>query len=233
MSLAGFAMADMHKLTTLDFPGVVSAIVFTQGCNFHCPYCHNPQLIASTGKQPLLDTESVFSFLRKRAGLLDGLVISGGEPCVQTGLPDFCREVKQLGYAVKLDTNGSRPERLALLLAEGLVDYVAMDCKTAPDHYYPSLCGEREVASNIVKSSETIKQSGIDHEFRTTCFRPFVSSDTIQDMASRFVGDSPWFFQKGNLSDAMQGKGLAACSNSEITGMAEQAGLVCPDVRLR
>lgn len=135
MSTSGMALAGLHKLTAIDYPGLVAATVFTQGCNFRCPYCHNRQLIKRQSGETLLAEEDALAFLKKRASLLDGLVVSGGEPTLQPGLADFCRKVKKLGYRIKLDTNGSRPQVLAALMDEELVDYVAMDCKSAPGAY--------------------------------------------------------------------------------------------------
>jgi pyruvate formate lyase activating enzyme len=234
------SLAGMHKLTTLDYPGLVSAIVFTQGCNFDCPYCHNPSLKGTStnqyfcfparkasfdkgeyiqhirpvgersltppgetvyrgslkGKAPLLETPTVLGFLKKRAGLLDGLVISGGEPTLQKGLESFCREAKRLGYRIKLDTNGSRPEVLRRLLEESLADYVAMDCKTAPEAYASTFCLEPDIEEKIRASARLLRESKIAHEFRTTCVSPFVGPDKLRAMAEMTGADSPWFLQE-------------------------------------
>ena len=224
MSKTGFTIAGMHKLTTLDFPGLVSAIVFTQGCNFHCPYCHNAHLIPTDIAGSRMDEERVLLFLRKRAGLLDGVVISGGEPCLQPGLPDFCREVKSLGYAVKLDTNGSSPDVLAGLLENKLVDYVAMDCKTMPEAYHSALCADENITEKILRSARLLKQSGVAHEFRTTCFAPYITENTIQELAETFIGSSTWFLQKGILDDSsMRADSLRACSTADIAALVELA----------
>jgi pyruvate formate lyase activating enzyme len=140
------------KSSLIDFPGTISCVVFTQGCNFHCPYCHNPDLVPmNRGKNELISSDSVFSFLERRKGLLDGVVVSGGEPTLQKGLVDFLRRVKAMGFRVKLDTNGSRPQVLRVLFAENLVDYVAMDIKTSPDRYAPDLWDR--VSPEILKES--------------------------------------------------------------------------------
>ncbi|MDR1489570.1 MAG: anaerobic ribonucleoside-triphosphate reductase activating protein [Desulfovibrio sp.] len=196
MSIPEIALAGMHKLTALDYPGLVSAIVFTQGCNFDCPYCHNPRL---KGKAPLLETQTVLGFLKKRAGLLDGLVVSGGEPTLQKGLEPFCREAKRHGYRIKLDTNGSRPEVLRRLLEESLVDYVAMDCKTAPGDYASAFCPEPDIEEKIRASASLLRASKTAHEFRTTCVSPFVSPARLSAMAEMTGTASPWFFQEARL----------------------------------
>lgn len=124
----------MQKLTLLDYPGKVACTLFTSGCNFRCPFCHNAELVVGTEAPPLSE-EEVLAFLKKRAGLLDGVCISGGEPLLQRELGAFLQSVRQLGYQIKLDTNGSQPRQLKELVAQGLVDYVAMDIKNAPDKY--------------------------------------------------------------------------------------------------
>ena len=127
-------ICGIQKLTLLDYPGKVACTIFTGGCNFRCPFCHNRDLVTGEAEERL-DPEQVFRFLKKRQGILDGVCISGGEPLMQPELEDFIREVRSLGYCVKLDTNGSLPDRLEYLADQGLLDYVAMDLKNSPEHY--------------------------------------------------------------------------------------------------
>lgn len=230
-------------MTGLDFPGLLSAVVFTQGCNFHCPYCHNARLIPRPGAAGIpphvgeadqvsrliprpqaagISPEAALAFLKKRAGLLDGVVISGGEPTLQPGLNGFCRSAKNLGYKVKLDTNGSRPEALRELLREGLLDYVAVDCKTLPGHYYPALCAERDAADALRRTLELLHASGVAHEARTTCVHPFVSPERMPGLAS-FLGNTPWFLQKANVTAAMRETGLEAVAPSGLACLAGRA----------
>ena len=190
MILGGF-----QKLTTLDFPGVVSALVFTQGCNFHCPYCHNAQLLSETprpGADPAPDLDKVLAFLRKRQGLLDGLAISGGEPCLQDGLEFLCREAKALGYKVKLDTNGSFPKSLERLLSASLLNYVAVDVKTAPGAYAPALTTDENAGEKLRESLALLVKSRVLFETRTTCVAPFVTSETAAAMADIVPRKTPW-----------------------------------------
>ncbi len=179
----------IQKQSLIDFPGIVSAVVFTRGCNFHCPYCHNPSLVrGEDGDQtPELDEASILAFLAARAGFLDGVVVTGGEPLLWPDLPEFLARIKAMGLAVKLDTNGSRPVPLESVIADGLVDGVAMDIKTDPADYPPSLCppGER---GGIARSIDVLMASGIDHEFRTTCVPPFVDDAVIAAIARRIEG---------------------------------------------
>lgn len=200
-------------MTGLDFPGLVSAVVFTRGCNFHCPYCHNAHLISRREEAQDLSLETVSAFLKKRSGLLDGLVISGGEPTLQTGLVDFCRSARELGYKIKLDTNGSDPERVAALLEEGLLDYIALDCKALPDRYFPNLCRDRDIAPKFLQTLRYLRQSGLPYEVRTTCVEPHVMFSDIEGLAA-LSGSAPWFLQKAKLTDSMRANGLR-----EVTGV--------------
>ncbi len=162
MKIGGF-----QPFTLTDYPGHVAAIVFTQGCNWRCPYCHNPQLLPTDRPEIELIPEAyVFDHLSKRRRQLDGLVITGGEPTIQADLPRFIREVRRLGLKIKLDSNGSRPDVIRHLLEEGALDYIAMDIK-APFDQYESI-DRRPVDANALQTSiELIKNSGVPHQFRT------------------------------------------------------------------
>lgn len=164
--------------TLSDFPRHPAAIAFTQGCNFRCPFCHNAGLIPHRSETSLVPEEDVFAFLLKRRGRLDGLVVSGGEPTLHADLPDFLREVKRLGYLVKLDTNGSRPDMLWTLLDAELVDYIAMDVK-APFETYTRLAGATVDTAALQRSIMLIACSGVAHEFRTTNVEPLLSSEDL------------------------------------------------------
>jgi len=161
--------------------------------------------------------------LRKRAKLLDGVVISGGEPTLQPGLVEFCRSVKALGYKVKLDTNGSRPEVIRQLLDAGLLDYVAVDCKTLPERYYPELCAEQDVAAALRRTLALLRAAGPPYEVRTTCVEPFIGARAIEGLAA-LSKDAPWFLQKANLTPAMLAKGLVPIHTEDMERLAELAG---------
>ncbi len=165
-TISELAIGGYHPVSFIDYPGKVAAVVFFQGCNFCCPYCHNAQLIPRN-RAGVLTPQAILARLRKRQGKLAGVVLSGGEPTLQEGLPEFCRDLRIMGYAIKLDTNGSNPDRLALLLAEQLVDYVAMDLKAPPERYR-QLTGDDVDVGAVLRSVGLIANSGIAHHFRTT-----------------------------------------------------------------
>lgn len=188
-------IAGLQKLSLIDYPGRLSAVLFLSGCNFHCPYCHNPDL--ARGRLPEnggLSAEQVLGFLQRRRGFLDAVVISGGEPTLARGLGGFCAAIRGLGYRLKLDTNGSRPAVLAELLAAGRLDYVAMDLKAPPENYAPRLSTER-CAGAIRESVALLRAGGVDHEFRTTCVPPFVDAPRIAAMARLVAGAPLWALQ--------------------------------------
>ncbi len=187
-------IGGLQKVSMIDYPGKLSAVIFLSGCNFHCPYCHNPELAAVAAVTRIAE-EDVMSYLDARRNLLDGVVISGGEPTLQPGLPDLCRALKTRGYAVKLDTNGSVPDMLQALIRDRLIDCIAMDVKTDPDRYAPVLCTP-DPAAAIRASIALIMRSGLPYEFRTTCFRPLVSALTMGRIASLIKGAKAYAIQK-------------------------------------
>ncbi|MFA5258297.1 MAG: anaerobic ribonucleoside-triphosphate reductase activating protein [Opitutales bacterium] len=177
----------MQKTSLIDFPGRVAAVVFTQGCNMRCPYCHNPSLVLPGKFEEPLDEAALFEFLERRKGRLDGVVISGGEPTVHRDLPDFIRRVRALGFDVKLDTNGSNPAMLAAMLAVDLLDYVAMDLKGDPGRY-ADFCGAAIPEASIRASVDMIIHSGVDHEFRTTAVPGMHTLEGLKALADLVQG---------------------------------------------
>ena len=211
-------IAGMQKLTLLDFPGVVACTLFTAGCNFRCPWCHNAGLVLPEEMQTqMLENETVLDFLEKRKGVLDGVCITGGEPLLQTELPDFLRSVKELGYRVKLDTNGSFPERLKDLVRENLVDRVAMDIKNGPSHYAETIGRARADLEAIGASKDFLLEGSVDYEFRTTVVRGLHTEESLLEAADWISGAKQWFLQQfrdsGNL---IRGDGLSAFSEEEM-----------------
>ena len=160
-------IGGLQKTSLIDFPDMVSAVVFLQGCNLRCPFCHNPELVLASRFEKGVAEEDFFAFLNRRRGQLDGVVISGGEPTVHADLPDFIARIRALGFRIKLDTNGARPEVLEALLASKSLDFVAMDLKGTPEEY-PLYCGAAVPGEAIRRSAALILSSGLPHEFRTT-----------------------------------------------------------------
>lgn len=186
------AISGMVKTSTIDYPGLLSTVIFTSGCNFDCFYCHNRSILKPALKQ--MEEKDVFSFLEKRKNLMDGVVISGGEPLLQPDLPSFLKTVKEMGYRIKLDTNGSFPERLEALLESRLIDYVAVDYK-APWSRYPEICGCRPSEVKAVKKTfHMLSESTLAFEVRTTVI-PQLSIDDLKEMANTAVTFPSWSLQ--------------------------------------
>ena len=186
----------LEALSLIDYPGKMSCVVFTVGCNFRCPYCHNPDLVNwNRLSAPVLPEQRIVRFLEKRRGFLDGVVISGGEPTIQADLHSFCERIHQMGYAVKLDTNGSMPWAVEKLIKRGLVDYIAMDIKTDPYCYPPMIAGNLDPDS-IPSSVQLIMESSLPYEFRTTCIEPFVDTATIERISELIDGAMLYVLQE-------------------------------------
>jgi len=179
----------------LDWPGKLCSVLFLGGCNFRCPYCHNPELVEGGGGEGALQWEDVAAFLEQRRGWIDGVSITGGEPTLHADLPLLCLRIRKMGFAVKLDTNGSRPRMLRLLLEKGLVDFVAMDLKTSLERY-PSLVRRPVDTGSIVESVEAILSSGVEHEFRCTVVPGCVDLDDLQSLARLIEGSSGLVLQQ-------------------------------------
>ncbi|MBP3284836.1 MAG: anaerobic ribonucleoside-triphosphate reductase activating protein [Clostridia bacterium] len=179
-----------EKLSTVDYPGELACSIFLVGCNFNCGYCHNPSLISGDGNY--IEKKEVMEYLKLRRDMLDAVCISGGEPTCNPDLKDFIKEIKALGYKVKLDTNGTHPEVIEELLQEKLIDYIAMDIKASPKKYRKVV--GREVDLEVLKKSiEVIKKSGIQHEFRTT-YLPILDRNDINEIAHTFVNRGDKYF---------------------------------------
>jgi len=178
-------IAGLQKNSLVDYPGKMAAVIFTPGCNMNCFYCHNRHLLGNKPRE-LIFPGYVFEFLEKRKNLLDGVVISGGEPTLQQGLWDFIDRVKKMGYLVKLDTNGTNPELVGKLISDNMLDYIAMDIK-APFSRYKEICGTDVNMDNIKRSINLLLQGRVDYEFRTT-YVPELSKEDIEEMAGYIEG---------------------------------------------
>lgn len=186
-------IGGLQKTSLQDYPEEVSSIVWTVGCNFNCPFCYNKGLV--DGNVDEIPEDEIFSFLEKRKKVIDGLVITGGEPFLQKDLKDFCKKVKKLGYKIKIDTNGTFPDKLKDLIDEKLVDYIAMDIK-APKEKYDKLTDVKTDVKKIEKSIDILKNSGIDYEFKTTFAPELLTNDDIKDIAKWIQGSKKFYIQQ-------------------------------------
>ena len=232
-------IGGLQKFSLLDYPGRVSAIVFTRGCNFRCQFCYNPMLVwpaevskskyarFKNGKQqkvhPTINQDELFVFLKSRAGKLDAVVITGGEPCLQKGLSEFIRKIKDWGFLVKLDTNGSFPEMLEKLIRGKLIDYIAMDLK-APENKYEEVTGVKADFKKIRKSVKLIRESVLPYEFRTTVVPDLINKDDISAMGKIIKGADKWYLQnfKSNVDLVNQDlKGRVPYNAQQMQEMAK------------
>lgn len=231
-------VSGVQPFTMLDFPGKSAAIIFTAGCNFRCGYCHNPEFVLpellAKMKDNFIPTEAVFRFLDERKGLLEGVVVTGGEPTMHHDLVSFLGEIKKRGFSVKLDTNGNRPEVVSAALAEGSIDYIAMDYKTSLSEY-SFLAGALASAAKIKETVALIKQSGIDYEFRITLVKELHSAIIIGQMAEELRGARCVFLQQFRPAVTLNPTfaNYQAFSAAEMTAIAEQFRAVVSEVAIR
>jgi pyruvate formate lyase activating enzyme len=201
-------LGGLLKFSLIDYPGKVAAVIFTQGCNFRCPFCHNPELVAPGLFQEPLDLEEVFLFLEKRRGQLQAVVVTGGEPTMHEDLLPFLARIKALGYDVKLDTNGSRPDVVRAVIGAGLADHIAMDIKSSPQNYCKA-AGVGVDISKIEASIEAIKSSGVAFEFRTTALKGIVAQEDVPGIAALAGTGQPYHIRRGNVRNKLLDPSLA------------------------
>lgn len=216
-------ICGLQKLSMVDYPDKIAATVFTGGCNLRCPFCHNALLVTRLSETPVLPTGEVLDFLRSRRGLLDGVVLSGGEPLLYPDAADFLKAVRELGFAVKLDTNGCFPDPLAAILDAGLVDFVAMDIKNTPEKYAATVGVPGLDMTPIYNSIDLIRRSGVDHEFRTTVVRELHTPADLEAIGQWLHGAPRYalqqFVDSGNLID---GGGFHSYAPEEMHALADQ-----------
>lgn len=222
----------MQKLTLLDFPGKMAATIFTYGCNFRCPFCHNAGLVTEDSETSLTE-EEVLRFLSTRKGILDGVCITGGEPLLQPDIEEFMRKIKDMGFLIKLDTNGSFPKKLKDLVSKGLVDYVAMDVKNSKEKYALT-CGKTVFdLSKIIESVDFLKEGNVPYEFRTTVTKTLHTFDDLKSIAKWLSGCDALYLQQfvdsGNLIDS-QTEGY---ENDELKSMYKEIKKSFPATHLR
>ncbi len=222
-----------QKLTLLDFPGRVACTLFTAGCNFRCPFCHNALLVTDmTGSLTYSDGE-ILDYLKKRTGVLDGVCITGGEPLMHSGLEDFIKKVRDLGFAVKLDTNGSYPDRLKSLVNKGLLDYVAMDIKNTSEKYPLTAGIDNALVPVVNESIDFLLEGNVEYEFRTTVVAEFHTEEDIENIAKRISGAKKYFLQNFVDSGHLIGENLHAADEKIMKKMLEKAKKYVKTTELR
>lgn len=222
----------LQKTTLLDFPGKVACTVFTAGCNFRCPFCHNASLVVRAGDVDEISSDAFFNYISKRKGILDGVCITGGEPLLSVGIEDFIRKIKDMGFLVKLDTNGAYPEKLEALLNEGLVDYVAMDIKNSKEKYALT-AGLEEFPAAIERSIKIIMDKAPDYEFRTTVVRELHDTQDIVKISEWLKGAKRYFLQSYVDSGDILCEGFSAYDANEMLKILEKSREILPCTVLR
>lgn len=223
----------LQKLTLLDFPGKTACTIFTPGCNFRCPFCHNSLLVTEIDDSMAYSEKAVLEYLAKRTKLLDGVCITGGEPLLQQDIQAFTEKIKNMGYSVKLDTNGTFPDKLASLIDKGLVDYVAMDIKNSEAKYRETAGVENLDISVIKKSIDIIMNSGIDYEFRTTVVDELHTVSDIAEAAELIRGAKRYYLQNFVDSGNLIGRELHAASKEKLQEMKKAAEKLAKTVEIR
>ena len=230
----GMRLGGLQKLTLLDYPGLVACTVFTVGCNMRCPFCQNASLVNRIEEENLLSEEEFFSFLKKRQGILDGVCITGGEPTLQPDLKEFIAKIKSMGYKVKLDTNGSFPDKVKEILDSGNVDFVAMDLKNTLDRYAETVGVPGFDTSKIVESIRIIKESGVEYEFRTTVVSPLHRPEDFGELAKLVEGSPRYFLQNFvDSGDLVAGDGMKELTEEEISAALANAKEIIPQAKIR
>ena len=222
MQIHGF-----NKLTLLDYPGHMAAILFLGGCNMRCPFCQNASLVMNPSSQPIIPVEEILAYLRKRTGILEGVCISGGEPTISPDLPDFIRKIKALGYHVKLDTNGSNPDMIKALVNEKLIDYIAMDIKNSPEKYVLTSGSSNIDIKAVEESVAFLLTAPVEYEFRTTIVKELHTDSDILAIGHWLKGAKSYYLQSFKDSGDILSTG---CSNPSKDTLLHFSELLAPFV---
>ena len=222
-----------NKLTLLDYPGKLAATIFLGHCNFRCPFCQNAGLVLSPDREPVIPIEEVMGVLNKRRGILEGVCITGGEPTMSAGLPDLIQSVKNLGYKVKLDTNGSHPEMLRRMVEQGLIDYVAMDEKNSPAKYEETAGIRHLDLGAIHESIEYLKSDVVDYEFRTTVTRELHKKEDMEMIGKWIAGSRRYFLQAYKESEHVIRPVFSSYSREQLENYRLMLLKYVPQVEIR
>lgn len=223
----------LNKTTLLDYPGHVAAVLFTGGCNFKCPFCHNRDLVLEPDSQPLILEEEVFHFLKKRKGIITGVCITGGEPTLQPDLQEFLTKVKEIGLKVKLDTNGYRPEIVKEIISEGLVDYVAMDIKSCRTEYRTAAGRADMDVSKIEESVSCLLEGKVEYEFRTTVVKELHTEETMKEIGKWIYGCRAYYLQSYEENENVICRGFHAYTKEELENLKRMVESYVKHVEIR
>ena len=227
-------LSGLQKLTLLDYPGHIACTVFTAGCNFRCPFCHNAGLVLPERERDEFDEEYILSFLKKRIGVLDGVAITGGEPLIHADIADFLARIKAMGYMIKLDHNGTQPDRLIYLVENGLVDRVAMDIKNSPAQYAATAGLEKVDMAAIERSKDYLLSGKVEYEFRTTVVKGIHTKQSLIEAAKWISGAKEYYLQQFKDSgDILDISGIGAYSDDEMRALLSAVREYLPEARLR
>ena len=226
-------IAAIQKTTLLDFPGKIACTVFLPGCNLRCPFCHNSGLVLPEEISPeYISIQSLLEFLKKRRGILDGVCITGGEPTIHKDLPQLISQIRNLGFAIKLDTNGTSPQVLQELIDRKLIDYAAMDIKNAPDQYQ-DICGGMDVIAQVHQSVQILMTGAVDFEFRTTVCHPYHTVQSMEAIGRWLQGEEKYFLQGFVDSGHLIGQNSSAFTDKEMKEILETVKQFIPHTQLR
>lgn len=226
-------ICGLNKTTLLDYPGKVAATVFLGGCNFRCPFCQNGSLVLAPQEEPEIQLEKLWAFLEKRRGILDGVCVTGGEPTLSPQLPELLEKIKELGYLVKLDTNGSNPEVVDELLKKRLVDYIAMDVKTSKEEYKKVAGTESVNIEKICQSVEMIMDRAPDYEFRTTVVKELHGKEDFESMGEWLSGAKVCYLQAYRDSEGVIRPGFSSYTKEDLEEFADILRRTIPLVQIR
>ena len=222
-----------QKMTMLDFPGYVACTVFTPGCNFRCPFCHNSLLVTKVNENEIYSEDEILAYLRKRKGVIDGICISGGEPLMHDDIFDFVKKVKKTGMLVKIDTNGSFPDKLKKLIDSGNIDYVAMDIKNCPEKYSVTTGIQDFDFSPVRKSVELLLEGRIAYEFRTTVVKELHTPQDMVEIGELIKGADRYFIQHFIESESNIQQGLTALDREEMENLRNSVVRFVKNAELR
>lgn len=223
----------LQKLTLLDYPGLVACTVFTAGCNYRCPFCHNSSLVINPERESIISRSELLEFLKKRTGIIDGVCFTGGEPLLQEDLAELMTEIKKIGYKIKLDTNGSLPDRLAALIKRNLPDFVAMDIKNSKERYAETTGIPGVSVASVNESAFMLMNGSVPFEFRTTIVREFHTEQDIRSIGSWLRGDENYYLQNFVDSGDLIKQGLSGFTEEESNHFLSVLREYIPNAHLR